>query len=273
MNSRRLVHPVSVSGVAIHSGLKTSASVYPGVVGRGVVFVRHGISVTASASLVSGVDRCTSLQIGPHQVMMVEHLLAALWLLGIEDATVVMNGDEMPVLDGSAQQWTALLTEASVPTGRSRVRKDLSEPVELHAGASHAWVLPACAPCINVTVHFNHPLVRSQTGAWDLSQCELVQTFARARTFGFIEEVQPLLDRGMALGGALDNALVIYPDHYSSELRYPDEPLRHKALDFIGDMALIGCAVNACFVVIRPGHKFNNALARAVSAQLDATSA
>ncbi len=199
--------------------------------------------------------------------------MAALWLLGIEDVNIHVEGDELPVLDGSAQRWIDLLSEASVSTGRSRIRKDLRKPVELHMGNSHGWALPAYSPCVNVTIHFDHPLVRSQTGIWDLSQCDLVQSFARARTFGFIEEVQALLDRGLALGGALDNALVIYPDRYSSELRYPDEPLRHKTLDFIGDMALLGCAVNACFVVIRPGHKFNNALARAVQVQIDAASA
>jgi UDP-3-O-[3-hydroxymyristoyl] N-acetylglucosamine deacetylase len=151
---------------------------------------------------------------------------------------------------------------SELPAERTRVR--LSRPVSVMAGDRGIWAMPHPERLLITTVHYSHSLVGTQVAWFHLDKMDYLEEIAPARTFGFWEEVEALLARGKALGGSLQNALVIFPDRYSTPLRFPDEVLRHKVLDLIGDLTLVGAQVEALFVAVKPSHTLNTAFALAL---------
>ncbi|GBC96665.1 UDP-3-O-acyl-N-acetylglucosamine deacetylase [bacterium HR16] len=256
---------ISVEGVGVHTGKRCRVTVKPADENTGIAFTVGGRWIPALAEYVVSTDRCTTLGADGVRVMTVEHLLSALAGTGVDNARIEVEGEEIPVLDGSAAPWVERFYRVGLQeqsAQRRRIR--LTRPVSVMAGDRGIWAMPHPERLLITTVHYDHPLVGTQVAWFHLDKIDYLEEIAPARTFGFWEEVEALLARGKALGGNLDNALVIFPDHYSTPLRFPDEVLRHKVLDFIGDLALVGAQVEALFVAVKPSHTLNTAFALAL---------
>lgn len=260
-----LAEAVSVEGVGMHTGRYARVTVKPAKAGAGVVFHVDGQRIPALAEYVVSTDRCTTLGSNGVQVMTVEHLLSALVGTGLDNAHIEVEGEEIPVLDGSALPWVEQFRRAGLHEQDAERRcVTLARSVSVVADDRGIWAMPHPGRLLIAAVHYDHPLAGTQVAWFDLDKVNYLQEIAPARTFGFWEEVESLLARGRALGGNVDNALVIFPDRYSTPPRFPDEVLKHKVLDLIGDMALVGAQVNALFVAVKPSHTLNTAFAFAL---------
>jgi UDP-3-O-[3-hydroxymyristoyl] N-acetylglucosamine deacetylase len=219
--------------------------------------------------------RCTVLGIGADRISTVEHLLSACAGLCVSDLLVEVDAGELPIGDGSARCWVELLKEAGFAPAAKPVatRRCLSEPL-LVTGKECAFVAayPAENLTITAAIHFSHALIGTQVARFREQATDYAGEIAPARTFGFIEEVEALRAAGLARGGTLDNAIVIYPDHFSTPLRFDNELARHKLLDLIGDLALGGSAIlpNADIIAVKPSHRLNTDMARLLLQDWDA---
>ena len=266
-NQRTVGKRVSCSGVGLHSGKPATLTLAPAAPDAGISFVRRdlGLEIPARADLVVDTILSTSLGCAGGRVATVEHVLAALTGMGVDNCRVEVDGPEIPILDGSAAPFVYLLQEAGVRTQRAGKRFLVVEkPVELHDGDKIARVEPARELSIRFTVDFNHPLITDQTFEFVFSDRNFAREVARARTFGFLRDIEKMRTAGLALGGSLDNAVVV--DEFSilnpGGLRFPDEFARHKVLDALGDVTLLGMPLIARFVARKSGHAMNQALVR-----------
>lgn len=264
-----IARSVAVVGRGLHSGAEVRARLRPAPVGFGWRFVRidldgaPAIAVSPQA-LESGV-RCTALAAGAARVRTVEHLLAACLALGIDNLTVDLDAEELPILDGSALEWVRALDEA----GRSeqdapRAFIQLAEPVFYSEGVTTLLALPAERLSLTVVSLTDHPVAGRQWVELTVEPVSFRARLAPARTFCFREEVEALLARGLARGGSLENALVVNADGYSAPLRVPQELAAHKALDLLGDLATLGRPLRAQVVAVCPGHAANQQLVRQI---------
>ncbi|MBI3930127.1 MAG: UDP-3-O-[3-hydroxymyristoyl] N-acetylglucosamine deacetylase [Armatimonadetes bacterium] len=265
MLQRTLAASCRFDGVGIHSGRHCMAQVHPAPEGTGVVFTAEGRSFRAAVEHVVRCERCTTLGDGCVSVSTVEHLLAAIAGLGVDNLRVEVEGGEVPILDGSAAPFVeamraAGLVEQSLPAPVLGLRR----PVWVHSGSSVAIALPHSHLQLECSIHFDHPLVGFQSVAYDSRAEDFANRLAPARTFGFWEEVKLLLERGLARGGDFSNALVIRADGTSSPLRFSDEPARHKCLDLLGDLALLGARLQARVQVLKAGHRLHVELVRKI---------
>ena len=267
--ARTVSAPVSVGGVGIHSGAASTLTIFPASPGEGVCFVPDGgTPIAALAANVVDTCRCTVLGAGGKTVSTVEHLLSAFAGLGVTDARIEIRGPEVPILDGSALPWVELLESVGLtetPVKGIAVRP-LRQPI-IVTGKNGSFLAahPARGLSITAATVFEHPLVGTQVSRFALEQGgDYRNSVAPARTFGFIEEVEALQKAGLALGGSLDNAVVVYPDRYSAPLRFPNELAYHKLLDVMGDLFLafgapLPLAVD--IVAVKPSHRLNVELA------------
>jgi UDP-3-O-[3-hydroxymyristoyl] N-acetylglucosamine deacetylase/3-hydroxyacyl-[acyl-carrier-protein] dehydratase len=215
-------------------------------------------------SEVSGSERRTQLGKGAHAVHTVEHVLAAITGLGIDDVTIDMDGPEPPILDGSAAPFLSALTEAGLAAINGEPDfLELSEPVRIIDGSSVYEAYPADRLELDVTIEFPHPLIGKQSRRFIVDDESFATELSRARTFGFVHEVDALRAKGLIKGASLENAVVLDDrDILSGELRWHDEFVRHKAMDCIGDLALAGARVKARIVAIKPSHRGTVTLVR-----------
>jgi UDP-3-O-[3-hydroxymyristoyl] N-acetylglucosamine deacetylase len=225
--------------------------------------VRNGSHVEAAVDSVTSTARCTTLGANGFEISTVEHLLAALSALGVGSADVRVEGPEVPALDGSALGFVEALREAGTTPldGRQRILL-LRGPVYLERGHSSLLALPSDRFRVTVAVRYDHPMIGSQVADIVVGPEVFEREIAPARTFGFHTELQELARLGLARGGSVDNAVVFLEEATSSPLRFPDEPVRHKALDVIGDLALLGAVPMAHIVAMRPSHRLNVEFAR-----------
>ena len=201
----------------------------------------------------------------------VEHLLAALHSLGIDNVAVELNHREVPIMDGSAAPWVYLIQDASVrDLSAPRRTMRILRPLQVQHGEKRAALYPSDQFKITYTICFDHPLLRHQQKTVDVDEQTFVNEIAPARTFGFLKEVEMLRQRGLALGGSLENAVVLGETGVLNPLRFEDEFVRHKMLDAIGDMALVGFPILGHLVVHRGGHALHTALAAELLRQRDA---
>jgi UDP-3-O-[3-hydroxymyristoyl] N-acetylglucosamine deacetylase len=266
-----LARPVTKHGIGLHTGISTSVRLAPAASDTGIVFVlRSGAEVPATVEFVVDTQRATTLGNGGASIGAVEHLMAAIFMAGIDNVRVEADGPEVPACDGSAMEWVALVQRAGRRRlGMARAARPLQTAV-WHGGAdSWAVVLPArTGLSVGVAVDFPGTVAGRQT-LWTPSVARRFATdLAPARTFAFEHEVKALRSSGLARGGGIENAFTVGKDGYSGPLRFPDEVVRHKALDLIGDLALCGYALRAQVIAVRPGHRGNAELARAVRAAL-----
>ena len=267
---------VSLSGVGVHSGKPVSIHFSPADPDTGIVFnavdkAGNAVELRALAAEVGATDLCTVLgnPAGVH-VATVEHLLAALSSLGIDNVFIEIDGNEVPVLDGSAEPFVEAFDQAGLAAQAVKRRYiRILKPVRIENGASWAEFQPYDGTRFEVEIDFESPAIGRQFYAADITPDVFRREISRARTFGFMKDVERLWAAGYALGSSLENSVVIGDDHTvinMGGLRYPNEFVRHKMLDAMGDLALAGARFIGCFRSYRGGHKLNaEALRRLLS--------
>jgi UDP-3-O-[3-hydroxymyristoyl] N-acetylglucosamine deacetylase len=252
-----LREPFSYEGVGLHTGVPGRVQVQPAAPDSGLHFVRGGIEIPALAEYVVETARATVVGKGGVTISTIEHLLAALFGMGVANARITVDGPEIPVADGSAKTWVDLIAHAGIATQREvRNRYVPATPTFVRDGDRALIVLPATQFRIRFVADFAPP-IGTQYFDGDVSAEFFANEIAAARTFGYLHEVQALLERGLAKGGTLENALVFAPDGPMQEMRWPNEPVRHKVLDLLGDFALLGAWPQCEVVAIKSGHKLH----------------
>lgn len=267
-----IAHPVQLSGIGVHSGNPVSMSFQPAEAGSGIIFQRlhENGSVTelkAVSANVGPTDLCTVLGRSlPQSISTIEHVMAAIYAVGIDNLIVEVDGAEVPIMDGSSAPFIEAIDSVGIKNlGVKRRYIRVIKPVRIEAGASWAEFRPYDGTRFEVEVDFDTPLIGRQSWKGDLTAETFSKELSRARTFGFMRDVERLWAAGYALGSSLENSVVISDDHTvinMEGLRYEkDEFVRHKTLDAVGDLALAGAQFIGCYRSYRGGHKVNaNAL-------------
>ena len=269
---RTLRRSASLEGVGMHTGARTRVTFGPGEPGGGIVFRRTDLdgcpAIPARLTSVADVDRRTTLAAGDAQVHTVEHILGAVTALDLDDVRVDLTGPEAPILDGSFQPFLEALREAEpAESGGEAVLLTVNEPFAIKEGEASYLVGPAPQLKISATIDFPHPLIGRQAGTYDITPDAFARELAPARTFGFLHEVEALRKKGLIAGASLENAVVLDERGLAkgaSALRWPDEFVRHKAADIVGDLALVGGRIRAHVVADHPSHRGNVALGNAI---------
>ena len=266
---------VSCSGIGLHSGKKVTLSLKPAQAGSGIRFCRADLGGVEIPATVANVDRlhyATGLARDAGTVETVEHLLAALVSLGVDNVVVELNQAEVPIMDGSAASFVYLVHEAGLKRlTRPRRHLKVLRPVSLSRGDKRIALYPSDHFKVTYSISFDHPLLRHMTRTLQVTQESFVDEIAPARTFGFLKEVEMLRQKGLALGGSLDNAVVLGETGVlNNTLRFEDEFVRHKILDAIGDLALVGYPVIGHLVAHRGGHELHAAFAEKILQEVDA---
>src|SRR5215470_7696588 len=265
----------AIAGVGVHSGHPVTLTLNPAEANSGVVFVRTGIEghpdceLRATACSVTATELATVL--GDENgifVSTVEHVMAALCGLGVDNCIVEIDGPEAPILDGSAQPYVAAIDKAGIVSLNAPRRYfKVLKPVRVVKGDSFGEFRPCERGFrIDVTIDFDHPLIGRQALAIDVEPTAFRRDIARARTFGFMRDVEKLWSAGYALGASLENTLVVSDDRVLNPggLRFADEFVRHKVLDAIGDLALAGAPIIGTYRSVRGGHRLNHAVLAAL---------
>jgi UDP-3-O-[3-hydroxymyristoyl] N-acetylglucosamine deacetylase len=255
MKQQTIKKEISLSGLALHSGKEASVRLLPAAADAGIVFVVRGQKIPALAENVTDTTRGTSL--GRAQV--VEHLLAAAYGLGIDNLIIELEGGEPPALDGSAY----LFMEAIKRAGLAELPEEKlfwapEKEILLEDSGASLQLIPYNGFAVHFVIEF--PVI----GRQELSYDGDFSSIAQARTFGFLDELEGLRKKGLALGVTDENSLAIGDRGYANTLRYPDEPVRHKVLDLLGDLALVGHPINGKIEAFKSGHRLNVALARRI---------
>ncbi|MFB3853445.1 MAG: UDP-3-O-acyl-N-acetylglucosamine deacetylase [Vicinamibacterales bacterium] len=264
-SQRTLRRQVSCAGIGLHSGKKVTLTLKPAPAGFGIRFRRSdigGVEIPARIEHLAGIAYATALSRDGASVETVEHLLAALVGLGVDNAVVELNHREVPIMDGSAAPFAYLVNEAGLKTLNAQRRyMKVIRPVSLSQGEKRIAVYPADHFKLTYAISFDHPLLRHQARSVTIAADSFVEEIAPARTFGFLKEVETLRQNGLALGGSLENAIVLGETGVlNNTLRFEDEFVRHKILDAIGDFALTGAPLVGHVVVHRGGHAMHTAL-------------
>jgi UDP-3-O-[3-hydroxymyristoyl] N-acetylglucosamine deacetylase len=274
---RTLRRTVSCTGIGLHSGNKVTLTLKPASPDYGIRFQRSdlgGLEIPATVTHLGGMQSYqTGLMREAVSVETVEHLLAALTALGVDNAIVELNSPEVPIMDGSAAPFVHLiLNEAGVKTLQaSRRYLKVLRPISLAQGDKRIALYPAEQLKVTYSISFDHPLLRHQSRTMKINEESFVEDIAPARTFGFLKEVEMLRQRGLALGGSLDNAIVLGETGVlNNALRFDDEFVRHKILDVIGDLSLVGHPVVGHLVAHRGGHALHTAFAAKILEERDA---
>ena len=271
LNRKTIEEVIYTEGIGIHTGNRVSVRLLPAESGTGIVFISkyRGMESPIMVSPDSVVDTqyAITLSNGEWQIKTVEHFLAVFFMLGITDLIVEVDDEEMPIFDGSSSPIVKLFDEK-----RLRIFEEVNEPLKV---INPIWmveddkfviVLPSDIPKISYTISYDHPLIQTQYAHFPLTRDIFVQEIAPARTYGFERDVEYLWKNSLAKGGSLSNALVISHQTYLNEPRFKDECVRHKIMDFIGDISLLGKPVFGYFIVGKSGHTFDIRFVRKIMA-------
>ncbi len=262
---RTLDHSIRCSGIGLHSGRKIELVLHPAAEDSGITFIRSdlGVEIPAKASHVTDTRLCTTIGHGEAHISTIEHLLSALAGLGVDNARIEVSGPEVPIMDGSSAPFVFLIQCAGIRE-QSRAKKVLRilKRVEVTDGDKSCALYPAAGFKISYLLDYDHPLLRKRSVEVDFSRQAYTREVSRARTFGFLHEVEALQKAGLALGGSLENAIVLDTHRVVNEggLRYEDECVRHKILDTLGDLSLSGFPIVGAFEGARTGHDMNHKL-------------
>ena len=272
---RTLRRPTQCAGIGLHSGNKVTLSLKPAAADHGVRFVRTdlgGVEIPATVDHLAGIQYATALSCETGSVETVEHLLATLATLGIDNVRIELNYPEVPIMDGSAAPFVYLVQEAGVKRlAAPRRYLKILRPIALSQGDKRIALYPSDHLKITYSISFDHPLLRHQSRTMRISEESFIEEIAPARTFGFLKEVEMLRQRGLALGGSLDNAIVLGDTGVlNNALRFDDEFVRHKILDVLGDLSLVGYPIVGHVVAHRGGHALHTAFAAKILAEPDA---
>lgn len=269
---KTIARPVAISGVGIHTGRPVRARLRPAPEGTGILFRRadSGVEIRALASEVSSVELATTLGRDDVTISTVEHLLAAVLMRDLDNLFIDLDGPEVPILDGSALPWLHLLKAAGVRAQKGERRIfAVTAPVEVELGGKRIRASPYPGLRVTYAIDFAHPAIGHQEIDLVVDRESFERELAPARTFALAEDVERLHRRGLGLGGDLDNCVVFGPEGPNNAPRLPEEPVRHKALDAVGDLALVGAPVWAHVEVERGGHQLHFALHEALRERPD----
>ena len=276
---RTLKTAIRATGIGLHSGRKVLMVLRPAPVNSGIIFRRVDldppVDIPARADNVTETTLGTTLALGEHGVSTVEHLLSALAGLGIDNCFVELNVGEVPIMDGSAGPFVFLVQSAGIEEQSSAKRfVRVCKRIEVREGDKWARFEPHEGFRVNFEIEFDHPVFHrhAQRATMDFSTTTFLREVSRARTFGFMRDLETLRGRNLALGGTLDNAIVLDDYRILNEdgLRYEDEFVRHKILDAIGDLYLLGHSLIGEYTAYKSGHGLNNRLLRAMLADASA---
>lgn len=271
INQRTLKNVIRATGVGIHTGEKVFMTLRPAPVNTGIIFRRTDLDpvmeVPAFATHVGDTSMNTSLEQNGVRVSTVEHLMSAFAGLGIDNAYVDLSNAEVPIMDGSAGPFVFLIQSAGIEEQSAAKRFiRILEPVEVRLDDKWARFDPFDGFRVSFKIDFNHPVFRSHQSfaSVDFSTTSYLKEIARARTFGFMRDIEMLRERNLVLGGSMDNAVVLDDYRILNEdgLRYEDEFVKHKVLDAIGDLYLLGHGLIGAFSGYKSGHELNNLLLR-----------
>ena len=279
LRQRTLKNVIRATGVGLHSGEKVFLTLRPAPADAGIVFRRIDldpvVEIPARAELVTETVLCTGLSSGAGKVMTVEHLMSALAGLGVDNCYIDLSAPEVPIMDGSAGPFVFLLqsagfVEQDAPKRFIRIKR----PVEVRDGDKIARFEPHDGFRIGFTVQFDHPAIPAAQSRAEVefSTSSYVKEVSRARTFGFMRDLEYMRERNLGLGGSMDNAIVLDEFRVLNDdgLRYADEFVRHKILDAVGDLDLAGHPIIGAYEGYKSGHALNNQLVRALMAERSA---
>ncbi|TMQ26117.1 MAG: UDP-3-O-[3-hydroxymyristoyl] N-acetylglucosamine deacetylase [Candidatus Rokuibacteriota bacterium] len=271
MRQQTIRRSVAVEGVGLHSGKPVKVTLSPAPADSGIVFRAgaHGEPIPASPDSVVDSHYATTLGRNGTRIQTVEHLMAAAAGLGIDNLEVVVDGCEVPAMDGSAKPFVAVLTAAGRTTQGAR-RRPVAIRQSLRAGDGNRWIqiLPAPEFRISYTLDNDHPAIGTQALSCVPTEDSFVEDYAPARTYGFLKDLGAMRKHGLALGGSLENAIVVGKRGTLNGLRYRDEFVRHKVLDLIGDLALLGRPIQGHVIARNAGHALNFELVVAIQRAL-----
>ena len=276
LKQRTLKNVIRATGVGLHSGEKVYLTLRPAAVDTGIVFRRVDldpvVDIPASAELVTETMLCTGLSRGAGKVMTIEHLMSAFAGLGIDNAYVDLSAPEVPIMDGSAGPFVFLLQSAGIVEQAAAKRFiRITRPLEVREGDKIARFEPYDGFRLGFTIQFDHPMIPSTQSRAEVefSTAAYVKEVSRARTFGFMRDLEFMRERNLGLGGSMDNAIVLDEFRVLNDdgLRYGDEFVRHKILDAVGDLYLAGHPILGAFEGFKSGHALNNKLVRALLAE------
>lgn len=273
LKQRTLKRPIKAIGVGLHTGKKILLTLKPAPPDTGIVFRRTDLTphkaIRAHAHVVGDTTLATTLIEDGIRISIVEHLLSALSGLSIDNAYVDLDGEEVPVMDGSASRFVFLIEAAGILEQDAKKQFiKIKKPVTVREGDKQAQFEPFAGSKFSITVDFSHPAIQKQSLSINLSRTSYIKEISRARTFGFLKDIEQLRANNLALGGSLENALVFDDEKVINEngLRYADEVVRHKLLDAIGDIYLLGCHIIGSYIGYKSGHALNNLLLRTLLA-------
>jgi len=273
IQQRTLGNSISAIGVGLHTGKRMTITLNPAPVDAGISFRRSDLDgnpvIPANPEKVGDTRLSTTLENDGVRVSTVEHLMAAFAGLGIDNALVDVDGPEIPIMDGSAGPFVFLIESAGIKEqGAPREYIRILETIELVDGDKWARLEPADTYNISFSIDFDHPVLRQseQTVSFSFESGSFVKDVSRARTFGFVHDVEQLQTQGLVLGGGLENAIVLDDNQILNEdkLRYCNEFVKHKVLDALGDLYLLGHPIIGAFSAHKSGHALNNRLIRAL---------
>jgi len=265
-NQKTIRQAVSISGIGLHSGKRVTLTLHPARANSGIRFQRtdleNSIEIQANVRNVHSTTLATTLSVGGVKVSTVEHLMSALWAMGIDNVLCSVNGEEVPILDGSAAPFAQLIRKAGVKPQRSARRFLVAhKPIEIRSGDKWAILKPSREFKIKYTIDFPHPVIGQQCFEYN-ANTDFLKEIAPCRTFGFLKDVERMQAMGLALGGSLQNAVVLDDVKALNPegLRFSNEFVRHKILDAIGDFSLIGYPILAEIELHRAGHELQTRL-------------
>ena len=264
-HEKTIKRAVSCNGIGLHSGKPVSLRMLPAHENTGVIVRRvdlNNAEIPVKQEFITQVNYATSISNGNIKVFTIEHLLAALYGLGINNIIIEMDADEVPIMDGSAAPFVKMLLSAEVVRlERPNYFLQILEPIESKEGDRFISVYPSDHFEISYTISFNHPWLRKQEKTVRITRDGFIRDLAPARTFGFLHEIELMRARNLALGGSLENAIVLTEHGILNEhLRFPDEFVRHKIMDLIGDLALLNYRLLGHFVAYKAGHHLHSEL-------------
>ena len=272
-----LKHAVRAAGIGLHTGEPVTIRIRPANAGTGICFIRRDVDPTmiipARAAFVVDTRFATTIGAEHASISTIEHLMAAFSGLGIDNAIVEIDGPEVPAMDGSAAPFMGLMLDAGTrKLQRTRKYMKILEPISVASRGSYIKIEPCSTYSINFKIEFDHHVIARQRYELEVTVDNFVKSIGIARTFGFLREVQMMRDNGLALGGSLDNAIVIDDNAVlnSEGLRFSDEFVRHKILDLIGDLALAGMPILGRVTAVKSGHALHHELVTMLLSRPDA---
>ncbi len=279
MQQRTLNNIIKSTGITLHTGELAALTLRPAPANSGITFIRTdlepAVSITATAEHIGDTQLCSCLVQGGVRISTIEHIMAAFAALGIDNAIVEVSAAEIPIMDGSANPFVFLIQSAGIVEQKSQKKFiKIKKKVTVSDGEKYAILEPYEGCKFDFMIEFNHPLFEAKhcEASIELSSTNFIKEISRARTFGFLSEVEQLRKLNLAKGGSLDNAVVV--DEYrvlnAEGLRYEDEFVRHKILDAIGDLYLLGHNLIGAYKGFKSGHALNNQLCRALLSEQSA---